>query len=69
MGIMETVQTENTMIEDYKFDTSLIQNKIRKAREYRENMLTKTMEAQERVDRLTILMYQRFIMETEDWDN
>ena len=69
MGIMETVQTENTMIEDYKIDTSLIQNKIRKAREYRENMLTKTMEAQERVDRLTILMYQRFIMETEDWDN
>ena len=66
---METVQTENTMIENYKFDTSLIQNKIRKAREYRENMLTKTMEAQERVDRLTILMYQRFIMETEDWDN
>jgi len=46
-----------------------IQNKIREAQKYRQNILTKINEAQERVDKLTILMYQRFIMETEDWDN
>jgi len=46
-----------------------IQNKISEAQKYRQNILTKINEAQERVDKLTILMYQRFIMETEDWDN
>ena len=59
--------TENNNI-DYKIDSyENIQNKIKKAQDYRQNIITKTKEAQERVDRFTILMYQRFINETEDW--
>ena len=49
---------------DYDYE-----NKIKEAQNYRQNLLTKMREAQERVDRLTILMYQRFIMETENWDD
>ena len=41
----------------------------KQAQAYIQNILTKEREAQERVDRLTILMYQRFIMETENWDD
>lgn len=59
--------TENNNI-DYKIESyENIQNKIKKAQDYRQNIITKTKEAQERVDRFTILMYQRFINETEDW--
>ena len=43
--------------------------KEKQAQAYIQNILTKEREAQERVDRLTILMYQRFIMETENWDD
>lgn len=43
--------------------------KENQAQAYIQNILTKEREAQERVDRLTILMYQRFIMETENWDD
>ena len=44
-------------------------DKIEARKRYRQNILTKTREAQERVDRLLMLMYQRFINETEDWDD
>ena len=43
--------------------------KEKQTQAYIQNILTKEREAQERVDRLTILMYQRFIMETENWDD
>jgi hypothetical protein len=64
------MNTEENNNIDYKIDISsppCIKNKIREAQKYRENILTKTREAQERVDRFTIMMYQRFINETEDW--
>ena len=55
---MEPVYTESAYL-----------TKENQAQAYIQNILTKEREAQERVDRLTILMYQRFIMETENWDD
>ena len=60
---MNTEENNNIVISS----PPCIKNKIREAQKYRENILTKTREAQERVDRFTIMMYQRFINETEDW--
>lgn len=60
---MDTQDSNNNMTENqsdyYSIDISSA---------YIQNILIKTREAQERVDRLTIMMYQRFIMETEDWE-
>ena len=60
---MDTQDSNNNMTENqsdyYSIDTSSA---------YIQNILIKTREAQVRVDRLTIMMYQRFIMETEDWE-
>jgi hypothetical protein len=56
---MEPVYTESAYLSKEK----------NQAQVYIQNILTKEREAQERVDRLTILMYQRFIMETENWDD
>ena len=59
---MNTEETNNMIDID-------IQTKIKEAQDYRQKIITKTMEAQERVDRLTIMMYHRFINETEGLDN
>jgi len=63
-NIQSEIQIENDDIEFY-YDNY----KNEKRMLYIQNILTKTKEAQDRVDRLTIMMYQRFINETEDWDN
>ena len=57
---MDNQEVNEQHDEYYKIDTSS---------PYIQNILTKTREAQERVDRLTIMMYQRFIIEIEGWDD